>query len=71
MVETPVMIVVDHTADLRQVEATCALHGLTRTSVLGGLFLLRGVIDPKRIPELTKVPGVRSIERVHYIQLPR
>jgi hypothetical protein len=58
-------------ADLCQVEATCALHGLKQTSVLAApLYLVRGVIEPDRIPELMKVPGVRSVERDRYIQFP-
>jgi hypothetical protein len=72
MAETPVLIVVDSAADLRQVEATCALYGLKRTSVLAApLYLIRGLIDPNRIPELVKVPGVRSVERDRYIQFPQ
>jgi hypothetical protein len=70
MVETPVLIVVDSSADLRHVEAACALHGWKQTSALDGLYLLRGLIDPNRIPELTKIPGVRSIERERYFQFP-
>ena len=72
MVETPVLIVVDSTADLRQVEAACALFGLKQTSVLAApLYLIRGLIAPNRIPELAKVPGVRSVERDRYIQFPQ
>ena len=70
-VETPVIIVVDSSADLRQVEATCMLHGLKQTSVmLAPLYLLRGLVELNRIPELVKVPGVRSVERDRYIRIP-
>jgi hypothetical protein len=70
-VATPVMIVVDSTANLRQVEATCILHGLKQTSVLAApLYLVRGVIEPDRIRELIRIPGVRSVERDRYIQFP-
>ena len=70
-VATPVMIVVDSTANLRQVEATCMLHGLKQTSVLAApLYLVRGTIEPDRIRELIRIPGVRSVERDRHIQFP-
>lgn len=70
-IERPVIIVVDSTADLRLVEATCKLGGLKQARVLAApLYLLRGLIEPNRIPELAKVPGVRSIERDRYFRFP-
>jgi hypothetical protein len=70
-VATPVMIVVDTTAELRQVEATCILHGLKQTSVLAApVYLIRGLIEPNLIPKLAEVPGVRSVERDRHIQFP-
>jgi hypothetical protein len=70
-VGTPVMIVVDGTADLRQVEATCLLLGLKQTSVLAApVCLIRGLIEPNLIAKLAKVPGVRSVERDRHIQFP-
>jgi hypothetical protein len=70
-IETPVMILVDSTADLRQLEATCMLLGLKQTSVLAApVYLIRGFIEPNLIPDLAKVPGVRSVERDRHIQIP-
>jgi len=70
VIEIPVIVVVDQTANFQEVQAACTEHGLTEVSSIARLGMLHGLIDPVRITELKGVPGVTSIEREREIQLP-
>ena len=70
MSEVPVIVLLDEGADLQKAEANCEKHGLREVRALPRLGLLRGLIDENRVPELRKVPSVRSVEREREIKLP-
>jgi endonuclease V-like protein UPF0215 family len=70
MSEIPVIVVMDKTADFEKVKAACEAKGLTRISALPRLRMLKGVIDEQRVDELTRLPGVGSVEKERQIQLP-
>jgi hypothetical protein len=70
MSEIPVIVLVDDGADLQKVKANCEAHGLVQVRALPRLRILKGLIEEDRIAELTKRPGVRSVEKEREIRLP-
>jgi len=65
----PVIVVLHSTAAPEQVQGLLAAYGLERIEILQNLPVLRGIIDPNRIQELTTVPRVASVEREREIQV--
>ena len=70
MTEIPVIVLVDGSADLQKIKANCERYGLTQVRALPRLGILKGLIEEGRMAELTKAPGVRSVEREREIKLP-
>jgi hypothetical protein len=70
MTDIPVIVVVNDNEQLQQVKARCEAHGLTHVHALARLGMLKGLIDQERVGELSKIPGVRSVEREREIKLP-
>jgi len=70
MDQIPVIVTLDATTNAERVKALCESHGLTQVHALPRLGLLKGFIDQKRIADLKKVSGVRSVEKEREIQLP-
>jgi hypothetical protein len=70
MADIPVIIVVDDANDLQKIKAKCETHGLRQARALTRLGMLKGLVDQKRVDELTKIPGVRSVEKEREIKLP-
>jgi hypothetical protein len=70
MTEIPVIVLVNDGADLQRVKANCERYGLTQVGALPRLGILKGLIEESRMAELTKVPGVRSVEKEREIKLP-
>ena len=70
MADIPVIIVVDDANDLQKIKAKCETHGLRQARTLARLGMLKGLVDQKRVDELTKIPGVRSVEKEREIKLP-
>ena len=70
MTEIPVIVLVDGGADLQKIKANCERYGLTQVRALPRLGILKGFIEEGRMAELTKAPGVRSVEREREIKLP-
>ena len=60
-----VLVAVDdaHLATFQEVAARCRAAGLEVDRALGQIGTIVGTIDPARIAELSKVPGVASVER--------
>jgi|AmaraimetFIIA100_FD_contig_91_572638_length_1327_multi_3_in_0_out_0_3 hypothetical protein len=70
MTQIPVIVLVDDGADLQKVTANCARYGLTQVRALPRLGILKGLIEKDRMAELTKAPGVRSVEKEREVKLP-
>ena len=70
MTEIPVIVLVDDGADLQKVKANCERYGLAQVRALPRLGILKGLIEEDRMAELTKAPGVRSVEKEREIKLP-
>jgi len=70
MTEIAVIVLVDGGADLQKIKANCERYGLTQVRALPRLGILKGLIEEGRMAELTKAPGVRSVEREREIKLP-
>jgi endonuclease V-like protein UPF0215 family len=70
MSEIPVIVVIDKSADFDKVKAACESKGLARISALPRMGMLKGMIDERRLDELTRIPGVSSVEKERQIQLP-
>ena len=70
LTEVPVIVLAEDGADLQKVKADCERYGLTQVRALPRLAILKGLIDEHRIAELTKAPGVRSVEKEREIKLP-
>ena len=69
MAEVPVLLVVEEGADFEKVHAVLRSRGLTRVDALPRFRTLKGFIDEKRVEELARVPGVKSIEKERRIRL--
>jgi hypothetical protein len=70
MNEIPVLVTFDTDANPEQLKALCERHGLTQVRMLPRLGVLKGLLDQKRMAELAKVSGVRSVEKEREIKLP-
>jgi len=70
MASIPVIIVVRAETSLHEVRLACERHGLTQVQEIPRLNILRGFIERNRIPELGKIPGIRSVEPEREIALP-
>jgi len=70
MTEIPVIVLVEGGADLQKIKANCERYGLTQVRALPRLGILKGLIEEDRMAELTKAPGVRSVEKEKEIKLP-
>ena len=70
MTEIPVIVLVDGGADLQKIKVNCERYGLTQVRALPRLGILKGLIEEGRMAELTKAPGVRSVEKEKEIKLP-
>ena len=70
MTEIPVIVLVEGGADLQKIKANCERYGLTQVRALPRLGILKGLIEEGRKAELTKAPGVRSVEKEREIKLP-
>ena len=70
MTEIPVIVLVDGGADLQKIKANCERYGLTQVRALPRLGILKGLIEEGRMAELTKAPGVLSVEKEREIKLP-
>jgi hypothetical protein len=64
-----VIVVVDIAADFHSVQSACQSRGLAEVSSLPRLRMLRGLINEELIQDLSKIPGVHSVERERQIQL--
>jgi hypothetical protein len=70
MTEIPVIVLVDGGVDLQKIKVNCERYGLTQVRALPRLGILKGLIEEDRMAELTKAPGVRSVEKEKEIKLP-
>jgi hypothetical protein len=70
MTDIPVLVVVDDDKDLHKVKASCEAHGLTQVRALPRLGMFKGLIDQARLGDLSKIPGVRSVEKEREVKLP-
>ena len=70
MTKIPVIVVLEEDKDLLKVKAKCEAHGLTNVHALARLGMLKGLIDQKQVEALTKIAGVRSVEKEREIKLP-
>ena len=66
----PVIVTVEDSAKLDEVRAATERHGMTDVSMLRGLGLLKGMVDPKSIETISRISGVRSIERERQYKVP-
>jgi hypothetical protein len=59
----PVIVTIEDSAKLDEVKAATEKHGMTGVSMLHSLGLLKGMVDPKSMDSISRISGVRSIER--------
>lgn len=70
LAEIPIIIVVPDLGKLHQVRAACERLGVAEIQEIEKLGMLRGLVDPARLPDLQTIPGVGSVEQERGIQLP-
>lgn len=66
----PVIVTIEDSAKLDEVKAATERHGMTDVSMLRSLGLIKGMVDPKSMENISRISGVRSIERERQYKVP-
>jgi hypothetical protein len=66
----PVIVTVEDSAKLDEVKAASEKHGMKGVSMMRGLGLLKGLVDPNFIETISRISGVRSVERERQYKVP-
>ena len=64
------LITADKEADLKELKARLAEHGMKEVEVISTSKVLAGEIDKGMVVELLKIPGVRFVEEAREPRLP-